>query len=46
MMSEFALGFSVAALAKGVMVTLVVTLAASLVAVILGLIVGLIRISP
>ncbi|WP_245235622.1 ectoine/hydroxyectoine ABC transporter permease subunit EhuC [Mesorhizobium erdmanii] len=45
MMNELALGFSVAALAKGVIITLVVTLASSLVAIVLGLIVGLIRIS-
>ncbi|GIL03444.1 MAG: ectoine/hydroxyectoine ABC transporter permease subunit EhuC [Alphaproteobacteria bacterium] len=45
-MNEFALGFSVAALAKGVAVTLVVTLGASLVAVVLGLAVGLVRVSP
>ncbi|ASY61110.1 ectoine/hydroxyectoine ABC transporter permease subunit EhuC [Sinorhizobium sp. CCBAU 05631] len=45
-MNEFALGFSVAALMKGVAITLVVTVGASLVAIVLGLIVGLIRISP
>jgi polar amino acid transport system permease protein len=45
-MSEFALGFSVAALFRGLTVTLFVTLGASLVAVALGLAVGLIRVSP
>ncbi|THK35183.1 ectoine/hydroxyectoine ABC transporter permease subunit EhuC [Ensifer sp. MPMI2T] len=45
-MNEFALGFSVAALMKGVAITLVVTVGSSLVAIFLGLIVGLIRISP
>jgi polar amino acid transport system permease protein len=45
-MSEFALGFSVAALAKGVLVTILITFGASLVAVILGLLVGLLRVSP
>ncbi|MER9481970.1 ectoine/hydroxyectoine ABC transporter permease subunit EhuC [Mesorhizobium sp. M0494] len=45
-MNEFALGFSVAALAKGVLTTLNVTLGASLVAIVLGVIVGLIRVSP
>jgi polar amino acid transport system permease protein len=45
-MSEFVLGFSVAALSRGVMITLLVTLGASLVAIILGLIVGVIRVSP
>ncbi|RWQ13495.1 ectoine/hydroxyectoine ABC transporter permease subunit EhuC [Mesorhizobium sp.] len=44
-MNEFALGFSVAALAKGVVITLIITLAGSLVAIVLGLIVGLIRVS-
>ncbi len=44
-MSEFALGFSVAALFKGVLVTILVTSGASLVAVALGLSVGLIRVS-
>lgn len=44
-MSEFALGFSVAALAKGVATTLIITVAGSLVAIVLGLIVGLIRVS-
>ena len=45
-MNEFALGFSVAALARGVMITLVVTLGASLVAILLGMVVGLMRVSP
>lgn len=44
-MSEFALGFSVAALVKGVSITLIVTLGASLVAIALGLVVGLARVS-
>ncbi|MER8778917.1 ectoine/hydroxyectoine ABC transporter permease subunit EhuC [Mesorhizobium sp. M0977] len=44
-MNEFALGFSVTALAKGVMITLIITLAGSLVAIVLGVIVGLIRVS-
>lgn len=44
-MNEFALGFSVAALFKGVTVTLLVTVGASLVAIVLGLVVGLIRVS-
>jgi polar amino acid transport system permease protein len=44
-MSEFALGFSVAALFKGVLITILVTFGASLVAVALGLSVGLIRVS-
>ncbi|MER9587061.1 ectoine/hydroxyectoine ABC transporter permease subunit EhuC [Mesorhizobium sp. M0276] len=44
-MNEFELGFSVAALAKGVATTLIITLAASLVTTALGLIVGLIRVS-
>jgi polar amino acid transport system permease protein len=44
-MNEFALGFSVAALAKGTLVTLVVTLGASLVAIAFGLAVGLARVS-
>ncbi|MGX5805958.1 ectoine/hydroxyectoine ABC transporter permease subunit EhuC [Bradyrhizobium sp. Arg314] len=39
------LGFSVAALAKGLLTTLLVTLGASLVAVVLGVVVGLIRVS-
>ncbi|BCG97353.1 MULTISPECIES: ectoine/hydroxyectoine ABC transporter permease subunit EhuC [unclassified Mesorhizobium] len=46
MTNDFALGFSVAALAKGVVITLVVTFASSLVAIGLGVVVGLIRISP
>ncbi|AZV19387.1 MAG: ectoine/hydroxyectoine ABC transporter permease subunit EhuC [Mesorhizobium sp.] len=45
-MNEFALGFSVAALARGVAITLIVTLGASVVAIVLGLIVGLMRVSP
>jgi polar amino acid transport system permease protein len=45
-MSEFALGFSVAALAKGVLTTILITFAASLVAIALGLVVGLLRVSP
>ncbi|MES0033112.1 ectoine/hydroxyectoine ABC transporter permease subunit EhuC [Mesorhizobium sp. M0040] len=45
-MNEFALGFSVAALAKGVLITLIVTVGASLVTIVLGLIVGLMRVSP
>lgn len=45
-MNEFAFGFSVLALAKGLWTTLIVTFWASLVAIILGLIVGLIRVSP
>ena len=45
-MNEFALGFSVAALAKGVFVTIVITFGASLVAIVLGLAVGLLRVSP
>ncbi len=45
-MSEFALGFSVAALFRGVLVTIVVTIGASLVAIVLGLAVGVIRVSP
>jgi polar amino acid transport system permease protein len=45
-MSEFALGFSVAALFRGVSVTILVTFGASLVAIALGLIVGLVRVSP
>jgi polar amino acid transport system permease protein len=45
-MNEFALGFSVLALAKGVFVTLVVTFGASLVAVAFGLAIGLLRVSP
>lgn len=45
-MNEFTLGFTIAALAKGVTVTLFVTLGASLVAIIFGLAVGLIRVSP
>ncbi|BCH34911.1 ectoine/hydroxyectoine ABC transporter permease subunit EhuC [Mesorhizobium sp. L-8-10] len=40
------LRFSVAVLAKGVLITLIVTLGASLVATILGLIVGIVRVSP
>ncbi|MER8899642.1 ectoine/hydroxyectoine ABC transporter permease subunit EhuC [Mesorhizobium sp. M0676] len=44
-MNEFALGFGVAALANGILVTIVVTIAASLVAIVFGLIVGLIRVS-
>lgn len=44
-MNEFALGFSVAALSKGVAITLLVTIGASLVAIFLGLVVGLIRLS-
>lgn len=45
-MNEFALGFSVMALAKGVAVTLIVTFGASVVAVALGLAVGVLRVSP
>ncbi|RWJ04001.1 ectoine/hydroxyectoine ABC transporter permease subunit EhuC [Mesorhizobium sp.] len=45
-MNEFALGFSVAALVKGALTTLVVTFGASLVAIVLGLIAGLLRVSP
>ncbi|RWJ38934.1 ectoine/hydroxyectoine ABC transporter permease subunit EhuC [Mesorhizobium sp.] len=45
-MNEFALGSSLAALAKGIMITLILTLGASLVATVLSLIVGLIRLSP
>ncbi len=45
-MNEFALGFSVIALAKGTAITLTVTLCASIVAVILGLAVGIVRVSP
>jgi polar amino acid transport system permease protein len=44
-MNEFALGFSVIALAKGVLVTMVVTFGASLVAIGFGLVVGLLRVS-
>lgn len=44
-MNEFALGFSVAALAKGLANTLILAVAGSLVAIALGLIVGLIRVS-
>ncbi|CAH2399416.1 ectoine/hydroxyectoine ABC transporter permease subunit EhuC [Mesorhizobium escarrei] len=45
-MNDFALGFSVSALANGLLTTLVVTVGASLVAIVLGLIVGVIRVSP
>lgn len=45
-MNEFALGFSVAALAQGVMVTILVTIGASLVAIVFGFTVGVIRVSP
>ncbi|WP_373415016.1 ectoine/hydroxyectoine ABC transporter permease subunit EhuC [Ensifer aridi] len=45
-MNEFALGSSVAALMKGIAITLVVTVGASLVAIVLGLIVGLSHASP
>lgn len=45
-MSEFALGFSVATLFQGVLITLLVTFGASLIAIALGLVVGLIRVSP
>ncbi len=45
-MNEFALGYSVIALAKGVLVTLVVTFGASLVAIAFGLAIGLARVSP
>lgn len=45
-MNEFALGFSVAALVKGVFVTIVITFGASLVAIAFGLAIGLIRVSP
>ena len=44
-MSEFALGFSVNALFRGVGITLLVTFGASLVAVGLGLAIGLLRVS-
>jgi polar amino acid transport system permease protein len=44
-MNEFALGFSVLALAEGTGVTLIVTLGASIVAVVLGLAVGIVRVS-
>lgn len=40
------LSFSVAVLAKGILITLIVTIGASLVATILGLIVGVVRVSP
>ncbi|PSH54976.1 ectoine/hydroxyectoine ABC transporter permease subunit EhuC [Phyllobacterium sophorae] len=45
-MNELALGSSLAALAKGMMITLFLTLGASVVATVLSLIVGLIRLSP
>ncbi|MCB2077832.1 MAG: ectoine/hydroxyectoine ABC transporter permease subunit EhuC [Novosphingobium sp.] len=45
-MNEFALGFSVIALAKGTGVTLIVTFGASIVAVILGVAIGIVRVSP
>ena len=45
-MNEFALGFIVASLSKGTVITLVVTLGASIVAVVFGGIVGIVRVSP
>ena len=44
-MNEFALGFSVASLAKGALATVAVTVGASIVAIVLGLAVGLLRVS-
>lgn len=45
-MNEFALGFSVAALAQGVLITILVTIGASMVAIVFGLAIGVIRVSP
>ena len=45
-MSEFALGFSVAALTRGAFITIIITFGASLVAIFFGLAIGLARVSP
>ncbi|WEJ08618.1 ectoine/hydroxyectoine ABC transporter permease subunit EhuC [Sinorhizobium prairiense] len=45
-MNEFIVGFSVAALAKGVVNTVIITLGSSLVMTVLSLLVGLARVSP
>jgi polar amino acid transport system permease protein len=46
MNDQYTLGFTVAALVRGVEITLIITLGTSLVSTILSLIVGLIRLSP
>lgn len=46
MNDQYTLGFTLAALARGVEITLIITLGTSLVSTVLSLIVGLIRLSP